>query len=111
MNDSLRLRMDWATTRDKLGNSPLDIELQAERAGALGRAGRRLERTLAALAEHETEARLADAANAAWEFMVIREMAGLHDWSAVIRLYTIPRAVLNRMGAKPAGQPAKSGRA
>ena len=107
MNDSLRLRMDWATTRDRLGASPLDIELQAERASSLGRAGARLERALTALAAAGraspapggTTAAPGRPARAAWEFMVIREMAGLHDWSAVIRMYAIPRAVLNRMGA------------
>lgn len=95
MNDSLRLRMDWATTRDRLGSSPLDVELQAERASSLGRAGARLER---ALAREPLDVR--EAARAAWEFMVVREMAGLHDWGAVVRLYGIPKAVLNRMGAR-----------
>ncbi|MDO5704436.1 MAG: hypothetical protein Q4G49_05090 [Paracoccus sp. (in: a-proteobacteria)] len=42
------------------------------------------------------------AAQAAWEFMVMREMAGLRDWQTVTRLYAIPQAVLRRMGAAPA---------
>ncbi|MDO5613466.1 MAG: hypothetical protein Q4G14_09535 [Paracoccus sp. (in: a-proteobacteria)] len=102
MRADIRLRMDWATTRDKLGDSPLDVELQAERASALGRAGRRLERALAALPDPATQAELTLAANAAWEFMVLRELAGLHDWPAVIRLYAIPQSVLGRMGAQQA---------
>ncbi|MDO5631485.1 MAG: hypothetical protein Q4G22_06575 [Paracoccus sp. (in: a-proteobacteria)] len=99
MRADIRLRMDWATIRDKLGDSPLDVELQAERASALGRAGRRLER---ALTDPAADAQLTQAATAAWEFMVLRELAGLHDWPAVIRLYAIPQPVLNRMGARQA---------
>ena len=101
MRTDIRLRMDWATTRDKVGASPLDIELQAERASSLGRAGHRLERALAAYARAPDVARRDQAAQAAWEFMVMRELAGLRDWSAVVRMYAIPPEVLRRMGARP----------
>lgn len=101
MRTDIRLRMDWATTHDKLGASPLDVELQAERASALGSAGRKLERALAAYAADPNDAQRDRAAQAAWEFMVMRELLGLTDWATVVRLYAIPPAVQRRMGAAP----------
>lgn len=95
-------RLDWASAIAQSGNDLLAHEIQAERASALGRAGLRLETALSALAAcpGPDAERLADqAGRAAWEFMVLREMAGLRDWSAVARLYGIPAKVLSRMGA------------
>lgn len=112
-------RLDWASALAQAGNDLLAHELQAERASALGRAGRRLERVLAALADAlsaeapstdgprndgpRTEAdRLTDeAGRIAWEFMVMREMPGLRDWPEVVRLYAIPANVQRRIGVAP----------
>lgn len=96
----LQARIDWSTALAQSGEDVLRHELQAEKASALGAAGRRLERALAALASDDgDQARLNAASRAAWEFMVMREMAGLRDWSRVVRMYGIPPQVLHRMGA------------
>ncbi|MBU3032269.1 DUF6665 family protein [Paracoccus marinaquae] len=94
--------IEWATAMAQTGDDILAQELQAERASALGAAGRRLERALAALdaaADDSRATHLDQAGRIAWEFMVMREMAGLRDWDAVVRLYAIPASVLRRMGA------------
>lgn len=94
-------RLDWASAIAQSGNDVLAHELQAERASALGIAGRRLERALAALAAapgDQVDACMNEAGRLAWEFMVMREMAGLRDWPVVVRLYAIPKAVQRRMG-------------
>lgn len=97
--------------------SALDYELARERAGSLGRSGRKLESTLAALSafdrENATDAHdtrltndrnsLASAAGVAlWSFVVQRESLGLRDSAAVMRAYAIPADVQVRMGAFPA---------
>ena len=95
-------RIEWATALAQGGDEALQHELQAERASALGLAGRRLERALADLArdpDTDTEDGLNRAGRIAWEFMVMREMAGLRDWPQVVRIYAIPQKVLHRMGA------------
>lgn len=92
-------RIEWATALAQGGDDALQHELQAERASALGSAGRRLERALANLAQTPGEDQLNEAGRAAWEFMVMREMAGLRDWPQVVRLYGIPQDVQHRMGA------------
>ncbi len=91
----------------------LDYEIAQEQAAALGRLGRALERTLAALAEHDRlyrddrgdlertakRARLVqDAGDALWCFMVQREACGLRDPRPVFREYRVPAEVQNRMG-------------
>lgn len=95
-------RIDWASAISQAGNDVLAHELQAERASALGRAGRRLENALSALADAPPDQRAMltnRAGRIAWEFMIQREMAGLRDWPAVVRLYRIPDSALRRMGA------------
>jgi hypothetical protein len=79
-------------------------ELVAERAAALGRAGKAVEAALARLKEGrdgaEREALLKAASVAVWQFFVQREVCGFRDQSGVIAHYQIPRAVLVRLGAR-----------
>lgn len=89
-------------TLPPIGALALDIELLGEEAAALGRAGRRVEETLAALAEAgETErpARLRDAAEAVHHYFILREMRGFRRHDDAVALYRIPRAVIARLGA------------
>lgn len=97
--------------------TPLDYEIAREKAAALGRLGRALERALAALHDFDHEARRGDAeptsplrrdrrtalvaaaGNALWLFVVQREACGLRDMRHVIRDYGVPPDVQHRMGA------------
>lgn len=81
----------------------LQAELLAERAASLGRAGRRVEKTLAALREASDEDRpaaLKDAADAVWSLFVQREICGQRDQKPVVEIYGIPKEVLVRLGAR-----------
>ena len=87
------------------GLNVLDYEIAGEMASALGRAGRRVEETLALLRAEapESEARpqrLRDAAEAVHAYFIQRELCGMRRHEAVIREYDIPKAVLARLGAK-----------
>jgi hypothetical protein len=85
------------------GEAALRHELLEEQAAALGRAGRKLETALAALRAHEGEGRaevLKAAADAAWCFIVQREVMGLRDRAAIVAQYDIPREVMVRIGAR-----------
>jgi hypothetical protein len=85
------------------GEAVLRYELLEEQAAALGRAGRKLEQALAALAAHQGGGRAAAvraAADAAWCFFVQREVLGLRDRASIVAQYGIPREVLNRIGAR-----------
>ncbi|MGE0500137.1 MAG: DUF6665 family protein [Rhizobiaceae bacterium] len=82
----------------------LDYEIVAEKAASLGRAGHRVERTLAALKEFagEADARKAlvrDAAAAVYAYFIQRELCGMRRHHDVIREYAIPGEVLARLGA------------
>ena len=92
-----RLRVDT-------GEAVLRYELLEEQAHSLGRAGRKVEATLAALAEHpggEGRADLVEAAaDAVWGFLVQREVMGLRDRAAVVAQYGVPREVLARLGVR-----------
>jgi hypothetical protein len=94
----------------------LEYELAQEKASALGRLGRRLESSLAAIAEFDAQhppstehtaepggkraALVAAAGTALWYFMVQREACGLRDGPQVFRLYGVPAEVVARMGAR-----------
>lgn len=86
------------------GDAVLRHELLEEQAQSLGRAGRKVEDALQALADHpggeERAAALRAAADAVWSFLVQREVMGLRDRNAVIAEYGIPREVLARLGAR-----------
>ena len=89
---------------------PLEIELAAERAGALGRSGRRLQSALDRLREFDrcagpeqpdspVRARLVDvAAQALWCHIVQRESLGLTEADRVAADYGVSREVLRRVG-------------
>ena len=89
----------------------LDYEIVQEQASALGRAGRALERALAALSEHDAAPAAAGpasrtalvqaAGDALWRLLVQRECCGLRDARQVIRDYGVPAEVRNRVGAFP----------
>jgi hypothetical protein len=92
----------------------LEYELAQEKASALGRLGRGLEKALAALqafdaevrevtaeARQERRALVAQAGHALWLFVVQREAVGLRDTRQVMRDYRVPTEVQGRMGVLP----------
>ena len=89
----------------KTGSDILDYEIMAEKASSLGRAGERVETTLAALRAHQGDAwersrLLRDAADAVYAYFIQRELCGLRRHHEVIREYGIPSEVLVRLGAR-----------
>ena len=100
-------------------HSPADVladEFGREKASALGRLGRALEATLAALAQFDAghsraasaaedrqwrASLVAEASVALWHFVVQREACGLRDIRYVLRDYRVPPEVAARMGALP----------
>ncbi|RUX37309.1 hypothetical protein EOA33_35020 [Mesorhizobium sp. M4A.F.Ca.ET.050.02.1.1] len=104
----MSVRMPSYFGRAGAQDNALDLlghEILAEKAAALGRAGQRVEQTLARLREDggDEERRprlLKDAAEAVHAYFIQRELCGLRKHDAVIREYNIPRAVLVRLGAQ-----------
>ncbi|RWM21034.1 MAG: hypothetical protein E5X53_04635 [Mesorhizobium sp.] len=104
----MSMRMPSNFGRSGAQESALDLlghEILGEKAAALGRAGQRVDETLARLREHgddgEHRARLLkDAAEAVHAYFIQRELCGLRKHEAVIREYNIPKTVLARLGAK-----------
>lgn len=93
-----------ARLRPETGEAVLRHELMAEQANSLGRAGKKVETTLAALRDHpggegRSEA-LKAAADAVWSFLVQREAMGLRDRAYIVSHYGVPREVLNRLGGR-----------
>ena len=87
------------TARERI-HSALEAELAGEGASALGRLGKAVEETLAALNDTPEDALLLKAAaDAVWRYFVQREVMGLRDHRPAIRDYAIPRRVLLRLGA------------
>jgi hypothetical protein len=85
------------------GDAVLRYELLQEQAASLGQSGRKVEKALAALRDHQGEGRaevLKAAADAVWGFLVQREIMGLRDRAAIVAQYDIPREVMNRIGAR-----------
>jgi hypothetical protein len=99
MPQSLNARLGVET-----GDAVFRHELLEEQAQSLGRAGRKVEAALAALAAHEGDGGRAvlvkAAADAVWGFLVQREVMGLRDRGAVVAQYGIPREVMARIGAR-----------
>jgi hypothetical protein len=106
--------------RQRDNETPLDYEIAQEKAAALGRLGRGLEKALAELAAFDaawaeraedkpTEAKHRDAraalieaaGHALWLFLVQRDSCGLRDARAVMRDYRVPTEVQARAGAFP----------
>ena len=89
------------------GFGPIETEIVAEKASALGHHGRLAQRAVAAL--HAFDAapepgveRLSlvkTAAREVWKYFIQRELCGLRDQREVIREYRIPQEVLMRLGA------------
>ena len=90
----------------------LEYEIAREKASSLGRLGRRLEATLAALRafdaadararrKSERETLLAEAGTLLWHFVVQREACGLRDSARVMQDYAVPNEVRARMGVFP----------
>ncbi|ESY77248.1 hypothetical protein X740_25145 [Mesorhizobium sp. LNHC221B00] len=88
---------------DEAAFDALGHEILAEKAAALGRAGQKVEETLARLRDNADEQirsmLLKDAAKAVHAYFIQRELCGLRRHDAVIREYNIPKAVLVRLGA------------
>ena len=76
----------------------IEYELEEGRAFALGQAGKRLEAALAAFGAERREDLLVDAADAAWCYMIMREIAGFHDHDFAFAVYRVPREVRARIG-------------
>lgn len=76
----------------------IEIELQGERASALGEAGRRLDKAVSAYAGGETEETLDELATAVWHYMIIREAVGMFDHKAALAIYQVPPHVMARVG-------------
>jgi hypothetical protein len=95
----------------------LDYEIAREKASALGRLGRRLEASLAALTAFDAQteeafaspaarrerrnALVAEAGEVLWSFIVQREACGLRDSARAMRDYGVPAEVRLRMGVFP----------
>jgi hypothetical protein len=80
----------------------LDMEIMAEMAAALGRAGEKVEQALEKLSaapEAERTAHLKAAARAVHAYFIQRELCGLRNHDDAVRHYGIPRSVLVRLGA------------
>lgn len=85
---------------------PLEAEVAAEKAAALGQTGRRMEQALADLracaappGSDERERLLDEAADRVWHYLIQRELIGLREHKRVIADYAIPAEVMNRVGA------------
>jgi hypothetical protein len=85
-------------------------EVAEERAGALGRAGRRLEQALESFRDYETSGAprvhakrdrlLWELAERVHAFVVQREACGLRDSRHMLKHFDIPREALARVGAR-----------
>lgn len=78
--------------------APIEAELAAERASALGEAGRKLEKMLAAYTARESEETLDELATAVWHYMIVREALSMFDHDAALAVYQVPPHVRSRVG-------------
>lgn len=84
-------------------DAALNTEIMAEQAASLGRAGTRVEKTLAALgaaSDEDRPAALKAAADAVWGLFIQRELLGQRNHGPLIEHYGIPKEVLARLGAR-----------
>ena len=84
---------------------PFAYEISKEKAGALGRSGEKLERTLAALrscdsADARREDLIWSATHLVTAIIVQREACGLRDPRHVFEFYQVPREVVARIGVR-----------
>lgn len=104
----MAVRMPSSLERPGAQDSALDLlghEILAEKAASLGRAGLRVQQTLADLRGHigDDDSRrvlLMAAADAVHAYFIQRELCGLRRHDAAIREYEIPKSVLARLGAR-----------
>ena len=90
------------------GADAIEAEIMAEKGASLGRAGQRVETTLAELkafdandgAAGDRAALVKAAATAVWYYFIQREACGVRDQKPAIAHYGIPREVLMRLGAR-----------
>ena len=88
------------------GFGPVESEIVAEKASALGHHGRMAQKAVAALhafdsapeAGVERLTLVKSAAREVWKYFIQRELCGLRDQRDVIREYRIPPEVLTRLG-------------
>ena len=92
----------------RIGSGPegvveaLDHEIMAEKAATLGRAVKRMQASLQALAAEpgaERATMLKAAAQAVQACLIQRELCGLRDHHDFIREHEVPRRVMARLGA------------
>jgi hypothetical protein len=107
---AVRIPQSLSTSlQPETGWSVLDHELREQKAHMLGALSGQVEQALAALRAFDAEAHDPDrghrrhaaldrAADLVWAFMIQRELCGLRNWDAVVKHYSIPREVLNRVG-------------
>lgn len=84
------------------GYAVLEHEIMAERASSLGAAEKKVAKTVAAYNASEKADRsqeLAEAQKAVWAYFVQRELCGFKRHQEVIAAFSIPREVLNGLGA------------
>ncbi|HEU4617653.1 MAG TPA: DUF6665 family protein [Gammaproteobacteria bacterium] len=83
---------------------PFAYEISKEKAGTLGRVGRGLEKTLAALESctdgAKREELIWDASELVTSLVVQREACGLRSPGFVFEFYRVPREVIVRMGMR-----------
>lgn len=88
----------------RTGLGVLDYEIAGEMASSLGRAGKRVAATLAALGRTGDgpgrAAAVRAAADAVYAYFIQRELCGLRRHDDAIREYAIPREVLARLGVR-----------
>jgi hypothetical protein len=88
------------------GFGPVENEIAAEKASALGHHGRLAEKAVAALHAFDASPEpgvdrltlVKAAAREVWKYFIQRELCGLRDQRDVIREYRIPAEVLTRLG-------------
>ena len=84
---------------------PFAYEISKEKAGALGRIGAQLEKTLAALrhcesADGRRDDLIWDATHLVTSIIVQREACGLRNPHFVFEFYEVPREVVARIGVR-----------
>lgn len=83
---------------------PFAYEISREKAGTLGRAGRKLEETLAALEscadDAEREELIWEATEIVTSIIIQREACGLRNPSFLFEFYAVPREVIARIGVR-----------
>jgi hypothetical protein len=95
-------------------DNPIEYQFAAEAAAAFGLAGRKLKRTLDTLRRYDSgvaalthkpdeparASLVGDAAEAFWEYVVLREQYGLVDSDYIATEYSVPDEVRLAMGPK-----------